>query len=253
VRIAVFLFAELLVKNSGSYSNHRNRKSLNMPVIIHQIKLGVNSCYLIKNKSALLVDAGVPGKARLFKHKIEKAGIRPEDIKLIILTHSHFDHTGSAKEIQELTGAKIVMHQLERDLSKGGDMIIPHGVNTWGKITQPIFFPIFRRIHFPAFEPDILIDQPEFPLDAYGIEGKIIHTPGHTPGSLSLLLDSGDALVGCMAHDGLPFRLRPGLPIYAENIGQLKESWQILIDKGAKRIYPGHGNPFPIEKIFSQL
>jgi glyoxylase-like metal-dependent hydrolase (beta-lactamase superfamily II) len=145
------------------------------------------------------------------------------------------------------------MHQVERELSKNGEMIIPKGVNTWGKITQPIFFPLFRRIRFPDFEPDILLDQPDLSLDVYGIEGKVLHTPGHTPGSLSVLLDSGDALVGCMAHTGLPFRLRPGLPIYAKNVSQLKESWKTLIDKGAKRIYPGHGNPFSIEKILPQL
>ncbi|MGC9342874.1 MAG: MBL fold metallo-hydrolase [Bacteroidales bacterium] len=224
-----------------------------MSLKIHQIKLGVNSCYLVRGKSSILIDAGNPGKARLFKRKIEKLGVRPEDIKLIILTHSHFDHAGSAQEIKELTGAKIVMHLVERELSRNGEMIIPKGVNTWGKITQPIFFPLFRRIPFPDFEPDILLDQPEFSLVPYGIEGSILHTPGHTPGSLSVLLDSGDALVGCMAHDGLPFRLRPGLPIYAKDIKQLKESWEILQEKGAKMIYPGHGNPFPLEKILPDL
>jgi glyoxylase-like metal-dependent hydrolase (beta-lactamase superfamily II) len=56
-----------------------------------------------------------------------------------------------------------------------------------------------------------------------------------------------------MAHDGLPFRLRPGLPIYAESINQLRKSWKVLIDAGAKRIYPGHGNPFPVEKILKGI
>lgn len=224
-----------------------------MSIKIHQVKLSVNSCYLVQGKSVIMIDAGIPGKIKVFKRKLEKLGIEPEDIKLIILTHSHFDHAGSAKEIQELTGAKIIMHQLERKLSKNGKMIMPKGVNAWGRISQPIFFPIFRRIPFPDYEPDILLDQQEFPLDVFGIEGKIIHTPGHTPGSLSVLLNSGEAMVGCMAHDGLPFRLRPGLPIYAQDIEKLKQSWKILIDQGAKKIYPGHGNPFPVEKIISDL
>lgn len=221
--------------------------------VIHQIKLGVNSCYLVKSECSILIDAGMPGKVGVFRRAIKKLKIRPEEIKLIILTHSHFDHAGSAKEIREFTDAKIIIHEKEKDYLGNGNMIIPAGVNTWGKITQPVFFPLFRKIPFPKFEADILINQPEFSLDVYGIEGKILHTPGHTPGSLSVLLNSGDALVGCMAHDGLPFRLRPGLPIYAENIDQLRKSWKLLIDAGAKMIYPGHGNPFPVEKILKRI
>jgi hydroxyacylglutathione hydrolase len=61
------------------------------------------------------------------------------------------------------------------------------------------------------------------------------------------LLDTGEAFVGCMAHNNLPFRLRPGLPIYALDIDSIKANWKLIIDKGAKMIYPGHGNPFPVE------
>jgi hypothetical protein len=43
------------------------------------------------------------------------------------------------------------------------------------------------------------------------------------------------------------FRLRPGLPIYALDIDSIKANWKLIIDKGAKMIYPGHGNPFPVE------
>lgn len=196
-----------------------------------------------------MIDGGNPGKLKAFQKKISELGISPEEIKLIILSHSHFDHAGSAKEIADYTGAKIVLHTSEVNFTEGKGMIVPKGVNTWGKITQPVFFPIFRRLRFPGFNPHILIDEPEFSLDIFGVEGKIIHTPGHTPGSISVLLDSGDAFVGCMAHDGLPFRLRPGLPIYAFDIEELKRSWDLLIEKGAKKIYPGHGKPFMVEEI----
>jgi glyoxylase-like metal-dependent hydrolase (beta-lactamase superfamily II) len=80
-----------------------------------------------------------------------------------------------------------------------------------------------------------------------------MHTPGHTIGSISVILGSGEAIVGCMAHNGFPFRFKPGLPIYAQDIGAIKENWKALIDRGITFVYPGHGKPFAIEAIKNQL
>ena len=87
------------------------------------------------------------------------------------------------------------------------------------------------------------------PLAECGIPGRVIHTPGHTAGSVSVLLETGDALVGCMAHSGFPFRLSPGLPIFAEDLEKLRKSWKLLLDQGAKTIYPAHGEPFSADII----
>jgi glyoxylase-like metal-dependent hydrolase (beta-lactamase superfamily II) len=218
-----------------------------MSVDIFHIKLGLNSCYLIRGKTVIMIDGGMPNRLNTFKKNLLRLNIHPEEIKLIVLTHSHFDHAGSAKDIRDLTGAKIVIHELEKKFVEERGMIIPKGVNLTGKITQPLLFPIFKKLPFPKFKADIFFTDKEIPLYEYGIEGKIIHTPGHTPGSLSVLLDTGEAFVGCMAHNNLPFRLRPGLPIYALDIDSIKAHWKLLIDMGAKMIYPGHGNPFPVE------
>lgn len=150
-------------------------------------------------------------------------------IKLIVLTHSHFDHAGSAGEIRDLTGARIAIHESERTYVESGGIIIPKGVNFLGKLTLPAF-RIFKEISFQKFKPDILITDKPFSLSMYGIDGSIIHTPGHTMGSISVILNSGDAFVGCMAHNGLPFRIRPGLPIYAQDIEEIIRNWKVLID-----------------------
>ncbi len=220
---------------------------------IFSLKLGLNSCYLIRGKTTIMVDGGMPNKLRVFRRKLGRLYIHPEEIKLMVLTHSHFDHVGSAKAISELTGAKIVIHESERSFLENSEFAMIKGVNLYGKITLAVFRPFFKRISFPKVKADIFINEKVYPLYEYGIDGKILHTPGHTQGSLSVLLDTGEAFVGCLAHDGLPFRLNPGFPIYAQNIDQIKESWRLLIDKGAKIIFPGHGNPFPVEIIRKQL
>ena len=224
-----------------------------MKLEIFRIKLGLNSCYLIRGKDVVMVDGGTPDKLKLFKSELLKLEIQPSEIKLIVLTHSHFDHCGSAREIRNLTGAKVAIHESEKTYLENGGMLIPKGVNIYGKITQPLLFPFFKKISFPKFIPDILITDKPYSLSMYGIDGNIIYTPGHTKGSISVILDSGEGFVGCMAHNGLPFRIHPGLPIYAQDIASVKKCWKILIDKGVKMIYPGHGKPFPAEVMKKSL
>lgn len=220
-----------------------------MKAKVFPIKLGLNSCYLIRGKDIVMIDGGMPNRLKMFKRKLSKLGIQSSEIKLIVLTHSHFDHSGSARKIRDFTGAKIAIHESEGTYLENGGMIIPKGVNAYGKLTKPLLFSIFKKIPFPKFKPDILITNEPYSLSLYGIDGDIIHTPGHTAGSISVILDSGEAFVGCMAHNGFPFRFRPGLPIYAQDIDAIKKYWRILIDRGIKMIYPGHGKPFPVEVI----
>ena len=219
------------------------------PVII-QFKVGINRCYIIKQRGAIMVDGGSPNQMGSITNSFKSLTVKPDEIGLIILTHGHFDHAGSAKDLQNITRAQIMIHKDDKHFLDGSDMVWPPGVTTWGKISAQIFKRILKNeISFPETKADIILNEKEFSLAEFGIDGKVIHTPGHTPGSLSVLLDNGDAFIGCMAHNGLPLRLRPGLPIFAEDIEQLKKSWEVIIGMGAKTIYPGHGNPFPIDVI----
>lgn len=85
-----------------------------MKTEIFRVKLGLNSTYLIRGKDVVMIDGGMPKKLKVFKRVLTRLEIHPSEIKLIVLTHSHFDHSGSAQEIRELTGAKIAIHESER-------------------------------------------------------------------------------------------------------------------------------------------
>jgi glyoxylase-like metal-dependent hydrolase (beta-lactamase superfamily II) len=74
-----------------------------------------------------------------------------------------------------------------------------------------------------------------------------VYTPGHTAGSLSVLLDSGEAFVGDLAMNKLPLRYNPSLPVLADDIEKAKESWKCLLELGVEMVYPGHGQPFSVE------
>jgi glyoxylase-like metal-dependent hydrolase (beta-lactamase superfamily II) len=196
-----------------------------------------------------MVDGGAPKKAKEFIKATEKIGINIHDIKLIILTHGHWDHIGSVKEIKELTGAKIAMHHLEKEWLEKSLKPMPPGATTWGDILGKIITVLLPLISIPGTNVDVVIGNEGLLLDGFGILGKVIHTPGHSSGSVSILLESGEAFVGDMAMNKFPLRFSPGLPIFAEDPVKLNESWKILLGQGAKMIYPSHGEPFSADVI----
>jgi len=220
-----------------------------MSTHIYSIPLGFDHCYLIQDKGTIMVDGGAPKKAKEFTKAVEKIGINTRDIKLIILTHAHWDHIGSVKEIKELTGAKIALHHLEKEWLEKSLKRTPPGVTTWGRTLGKIMTVLSPLISIPGTNVDVAIGNEGLLLDGYGIPGKAIHTPGHSPGSVSILLETGEAFVGDMAMNEFPLRFSPGLPIFAEDPVKLNESWKLLLDQRVKMIYPSHGKPFPADVI----
>lgn len=217
-------------------------------------EFSINTCYLIRDRGSVLVDAAWSGRVNSFPKRLSEYGIRPDEIQLIILTHGDFDHVGGAGQIRQQTGAKIVIHDKDRENLEQGIFNWAPGATAWGKVSRALFKPLMMQTaKFDGIPADIVVDDSGMSLEPYGIQGRIVHTPGHTAGSVSVVLDSGDACIGCLAHNRLPFRLKPGLPIYAADMELLKKSWTTVLDMGARTAYPGHGKPFSVEKIKKYL
>jgi hydroxyacylglutathione hydrolase len=223
-------------------------------VRITTVPLSVTNCYIVQEQGTVLVDTGVANKFRTFMATLDRLGIEPREITLIIITHGHFDHAGSANEIREATGARIAVHRADARGLEVGLVMVPPGTTRWGRASKRIFRPVFR--HFNDLRPvhaDILISDDGMTLAEFGIPGRIVHTPGHSPGSLSVLLDSGEAFVGDAVMNGLPFCTRPSLPIYAEDLEGVKASLRKLVALGARTFFPAHGRPFPVEAILPAI
>jgi glyoxylase-like metal-dependent hydrolase (beta-lactamase superfamily II) len=224
-----------------------------MAVEIFTKRLGINYVYIIKDEGCIMVDVGPSFAFSAVKDWINSLPISPDNIDLIIITHSHFDHAGAVAGMKDFTGAKIAIHHTEKDHLRTGNSSLPTPITVWGRISLGLMKPVDRIFEYPGVEPDLIIGDEGMALDEYGIPGKIIHTPGHTDGSLSVLLENGTAFVGCMTHNAPPFRLSPKHPIFADNLDQLWSSWKLLLDQGAKMIYPGHGKPFSAVEILEQI
>jgi hydroxyacylglutathione hydrolase len=220
-----------------------------MKTEIHRFSLGIANCYLIKEEGVILVDAGTPNREGKFLKTLKDLSIEPKDISLILLTHGHWDHIGSVHELKRLTGGKVAINQREKDWVEQALKPLPPGISLRGKIFGAILKMSMPLVNFPGTSVDLVLEDEEFPLESYGIHGKVLYTPGHSLGSMSLLLDTGDAFVGDLAMNGLPLRIGPGMSVFAEDTGAVKESWRLLLERGAKLIYPGHGKPFKADAL----
>ncbi len=214
---------------------------------IKRITLGITNSYLLEgDEGYVMIDAGTIKQEKKFLHRIAHLGIKARQIKLIIITHAHFDHVGSLAAIKALcNNCPVLIHPLEAELLSTPVVAIPPGTNLQGKIISSLGRLNRPLLKFPPVTAEKIFDG-QFDLNIYGIDGKVIHTPGHTPGSLSVLLGDGKAIVGDLAVN---YKVSDIFPPFAVDPENLFASWNLLIKAGAKRIYPAHGSSFPVEKL----
>lgn len=224
-----------------------------MSAEIHRLPVGFTNCYLIKERGLILVDAGPPQRAGLLRKKLQVLSINPKDVSLIVLTHAHWDHIGSLNEWKNMTGCKVAVNHRERSCVENALKPLPKVLSPWGVLLSLLTRMMAANSHFGGTPVDLTLEDDGMPLEPFGISGRILHTPGHTQGSMSVLLDTGDAFVGDLAMNGLPMRFGPGMPSLGDDPGTVKASWRLLLDSGAKKIYPAHGKPFDADVLRKKL
>lgn len=217
----------------------KEKGTKNMNSMIMTIDLGFVKAFFIKGEKYILIDTGVPKSFETIKRYMTDNGINPKDISLVIITHNHLDHTGSISKVKELTGAPVLIHKSE-------DMYLSKGVTTpvqSRSLLPKLLMKIMKNPKIETFNADIIInDNDVIDLEPYGAAGKVIHTPGHTDGSLSVVLDSGQAIVGDLfsakkAKQGSKAKY----PFIYCDLDAIKVSMRKLIDQGGKQFYNAHG------------
>ena len=201
--------------------------------------------YLLIGRRPILVDCGIPSSGDRIWNSITAAGVDPTDLEMIIITHGHVDHFGAAAELQSRTGAPVAAHHADLATYTAG--------RSDRTKRQPIgiFGHIFTRTPPPneatqPLHPDLLLSG-EYQLHDHGIDARIIHTPGHTPGSVSVLLDQGDLIAGDMLTGGFLglLRYRPSNPPFHDDPAQALDSLQAALNLGPHTLHIGHGGPMP--------
>ena len=171
--------------------------------------------------SRLLVDIGWPGTLGTMKANLKRMGVRLHEICYALATHYRIDHAGLAEELKRegvpllVLEVQVAAIPLMKTWTKPRDKYVE--VTTHGNVT--ISFQESRQL-----------------LGQIGISGEILHTPGHSADSVSLLLDDGSAFTGDLPPERYAFDNPVAL-----------SSWRLLRERGAAQVYPAHGPKRPMD------
>ncbi|MFC7372397.1 MBL fold metallo-hydrolase [Fictibacillus iocasae] len=212
----------------------------------------VNAHLILGPDGAILVDAGIPGSERKIGRALAQEKLTFKDIKLIIITHAHVDHAGSAARLRELTGAPILAHESDaKHYSREEKMTFC----PTGRLARLFYKTGFISQHYEGFTPDIVISQNQtFDLQRFGVPGSVTHTPGHTSGSVSVELDSKDAMVGDLLASGILLggimRKKHAIrPPFEDDPYEVAQQLLRLISAGNQTFHVGHGAPLGVNEV----
>jgi len=192
---------------------------------------GANAYLVAGDEGITVVDTGLPGSAGRIIDYVESMGCRRSDVKTIVLTHSDMDHAGSAARLKEMTNAKVAIHEADAPRLSGE--------KEWKKVkgVLGLFFRVTSVVmRFSRLKADVLLKDSDI------IDGlTVIHTPGHTDGSICLYLPSralfvGDALV--TNNQRMPSLPRRSMSM---DMNVAKESIRKISQLEYSFLLPGHG------------
>jgi len=162
-------------------------------------------------RSRLLVDLGWPGTFDTLQANLARKDVPLSEIRYGLATHYHMDHAGLAQELK-LAGVPLLIISGQKPADRFVDITLHDNVTIAAEGSRTF-------------------------LAAIGIEGQIVHTPGHSDDSVSLLLDNGAVFTGDLTHPAVATE---------ETAAEVARSWATLRDLGATTVYPGHG---PVRRL----
>jgi glyoxylase-like metal-dependent hydrolase (beta-lactamase superfamily II) len=198
------------------------------------------NAYLLLGRRPILVDAGIPGSGRKIVDGIAAHGVDPSDLALIVLTHAHIDHFGAAAQVSRLTGAPIAAHHADLEPYRAGRAREPYlPTGPFGAILRRM--PALHATVQPV-EPDLVLDGPQR-LDDLGVAARIVPTPRHTAGSVSVLTDHGDLVAGDLIATSFMGSItgRPAKPPFHDDPVANLASLRAMLDLKPTALHVGHG------------
>jgi hydroxyacylglutathione hydrolase len=217
-------------------------KAITMPL---PYRLGTVNCYLVATDTGfVLIDTGSSNRRTELESELTHAGCKPGNLKLIVLTHGDFDHTGNAAYLREKFGAEIAMHKDDCGMAERGDMF-------WNRSSGNALFSLIAPIlfRFPKsnrFRPDFYVEEGDG-FSEYGFDAQVLSIPGHSKGSIGILTAGGDLFCG----DLLENSKKPATNSIMDDSAACDASVEKLQGFEINTVYPGHGDPFRIDSFLS--
>ena len=201
---------------------------------IQWIKCGTDNCYIVSNgENAILVDTGSAAGydkvlAECSKHKM----------RLIVLTHPHFDHAENAASLSEKFGIPVAMNVDDMELFDNYNTQPLKSYGLVGKIVLGLSLKPLKNTKIRKPQNLVFVKDGDS-LAEYGIDATILGLPGHTKGSIGVDVEGRDLLVG----DALDNWIKPATGHLYSDLTAIQESADRIKSLGNRTIYYGHGKP----------
>ncbi|MES3034264.1 MAG: MBL fold metallo-hydrolase [Gemmatimonadota bacterium] len=214
---------------------------------VHRLPLHGTNAYVISGAHHVLVDTG-PERARTaLLDGLSQLGLGGEDLSLVLATHAHATSIGNAAYLQRVFHVPIAVHGADAPILASGLDRVAGNAGVFGSLMRT-----FSDTRFDALPPDIVFGH-TLSLEPFGCAGTVVHTPGHTIGSTSVVLPTGDAIVGDLLSGGwFGGRLMPNRPTrhyLAEIPARVVRSLALLNKLGVQRLHPGTGDVLAMEDV----
>ena len=194
--------------------------SLLSPTIVNVGYRSTNFWVVSAGRNRLLVDLGWPGKAAALFANLERMGVPLSEIRYGLATHYHIDHAGAAQDLKRRGVPLLVMEEQVAAIPLMKQWTKP--ADNYTEITT------HDNVVISCADSRALLAE-------IGIAGEVVHTPGHSDDSVTLVLDIGCAFTGDLTIPTM---------VATEDPAVVTRSWQLLRDRKVTTIYAGHGNPY---------
>lgn len=260
--IILVLAAALLLSGYIYFSD--NYKTVSPPDEIRVIPLEFTNVFLIPlKKGYMLIDNGYAKEYDRFLQGLKQHGIDLMDIRYILITHHHDDHVGFLNKLTTLNASlRVIVHETTVPLLAAGENNTKNG----GGIVNRAIYTLFRLkmlitpgwdFSFPPYmvrKQDIILRGEKTVLpEEVGLSATVLHTPGHSSDSISLIYKDKYLFCGDMASSFLLWAGAKYLTLFNENVGRVYASWEKALAMKVEFILPAHGKPFKAERLKENL
>ncbi|HYW51924.1 MAG TPA: MBL fold metallo-hydrolase [Gemmatimonadaceae bacterium] len=200
------------------------RAPTSQPTIVNVGFRSTNYWVISVGTARLLVDLGWPGTMDLLRANLQRMDVPLSQLRLGLATHYHIDHAGLAQELKQA----------------GVPLLVPDVQAEWIPRMKEHVKPADRFTDITLHDNRVItLHESREVLRDLGIDGEIVHTPGHSPDSVSLLLDGGAVFTGDLTHPAF---------MTEEQTDEILASWQRLRERGATTVHAGHGPVYPMPR-----